>query len=59
MRYVGALKGWRTILFNALVVLVALGYATEGEKAAILAGVAAAANIGLRLITNTPVGKKE
>lgn len=52
------LKGYRTILTNALALAVACGLVITGEEqSAIVAGVVAVVNIYLRFITDTPLGQ--
>ena len=58
------LKGWRTVVVNVVALAVA-GLAVVGvgvsadESTAVVAGIMAIINIGLRLVTTTPVGSKE
>lgn len=64
---IGIMKGWRTIGFNviALVALWAIYqdwlFPAEAREQAlgILAALAGVGNAGLRVVTTTPVGKKE
>ena len=59
------LQGFRTILFNVLVAVsswLGVNYGielTEEHQSAVVTTVIAAANIGLRMLTKTPVGKKD
>lgn len=57
-------KGWKTLVTNGVALLVAIGAMTgvvipESEQAAAIAGIFAVANIILRFMTNTAVGKAE
>lgn len=60
------LKGWKTVMFNAIVLATGvaemLGVELPGDYAADVNGFALAGiavfNIGLRAITNTPLGER-
>lgn len=57
----GALKGWRTIAINGLTFIVALVAWPEVVNmvdAQVLLLISSAANIGLRILTNTKAGKQ-
>lgn len=62
MRFLDNLKGYRTLIFNvaSLVVLIGTyltGSVTDGETLRIIAIVVSGANMLLRMMTDTPVGK--
>ncbi len=57
-------KGYKTLVTNGVALLVAIGAMTgvvipESEQTAVIAGIFAVANIILRFMTNTAVGKAE
>lgn len=58
------LKGYRTIIANVVALGVAIAASSgfvipESEQTALVAGIVAILNIGLRFITDTPVGGRK
>ena len=59
------MKGYRTLIINLLLAIAPVLEATQavdigltGNAAAIYAGIVSIINIGLRVITTSPIGKK-